>query len=171
MTGDRRSDVVSSEIENVPSAADGHATEILLVEANQGDIRLLRELFADAGITNEIHVVYTAHDALDFVHQRGEYTEAPRPDVILVDLHLFERRSENVVAAFTEVPELRHAPVIVMVSTESEADYVRSTDLDPAGYLTKPIDPDAFIDLIQEFDGFGIEIVCDPAGTRDYSPD
>ena len=161
MTDERRSKVVSSESESVPSATGGHATEILLVEANQGDIRLLRELFADAGITNEIHVVYTARDALDFVHQREEYTTAPCPDVVLVDLHLFERRSEDVIAAFNDVPELRHAPVIVMTSTENEADYVRSTGFDPAGYLTKPIDPDAFIGLMLELNGFGIEIVCE----------
>lgn len=161
MTDERRSKAVTSEIESVPSATDGHVAELLLVEANQGDIRLLRELFADAGIANEIHVVYTAHDALDFVHQRGEYTTAPRPDVILVDLHLFERRSEDVVAAFNDVPVLRHAPVIVLTSTESEADYVRSTGLDPAGYLTKPIDPDAFIELMLELNGFGIEIVSE----------
>ncbi|WP_290810262.1 response regulator [Halovivax sp.] len=163
MTADRRSDPPSDAAASGRAVHENRAVEILLIEANRGDVRLLRELFAEAGIGNDVHVAYTADEALDFVLRRGEYVDAPRPDVVLADLHPFETRSEGVVDAFADHLELREIPTIVLASSATEADLVRSAGIDADAYVQKPIDPGEFVDLVLEFDGFGITVVRESA--------
>jgi len=138
---------------------ESRAVEILLIEANHGDVRLMKELFADAGITNEIHVVYDGDEALDFIHQDGEYTDAPQPDIILLDLKLPGRKSENVLAALNNRPELTLIPVIGMAGSTTEIDIAQSTGVSADTYIQKPLNPDEFLDAVQNLGGYGITIV------------
>ncbi|WP_225336029.1 response regulator [Halomicrobium urmianum] len=135
------------------------AVDVLLIEANHGDVRLIRELFADAGIANDIHVVYDGDAALDFLHQRGEYADAPRPDIILLDLKLPGRKSEDVLATLRDRPELGSVPVLGMTSSPTEATIARASGIDVDACIHKPLDPTEFIDIVREMNEFGVTIV------------
>lgn len=167
MTDDRRPGPPSDTAASDRSTAGSRVAELLVIEANQGDVRCLREVFADANIANTIHVVDTPDEALDFVYRRGEYVDAPRPDILLVDLHLLEAHGEATLDTFAGHPESSDVPVIVLTSSASEADRVRSIGIDVDAYVQKPIDPDTLLDHVREFDGFGITIVRDHTDALD----
>ena len=133
--------------------------EILLIEANHGDVRLIRELFVDAGILNDLHVVYDGDEALNFIHQRGNYAEAPTPDVILLDLKLPGGRSEDVLATLDDQSEFDRIPVIGMTNSSTETDIAQSRGFDPDVYIHKPIDPDEFLDVVREFEWVDLLLV------------
>ena len=118
-------------------------SEILLVEDNPGDVRLTKELLADAAVDPTIHVVSTGADAVAFLQQSGEYRDAPRPDAILLDLHLPRMEGEELVG------EIRGAgadsPIIVL--TGSPEDQLDDLGAQVDAYLEKPIDPDTFDEL------------------------
>ncbi|WP_225333045.1 response regulator [Halomicrobium urmianum] len=135
------------------------AVEILLIEANHGDVRLVRELFAEAGVTNEINVVYDGETALDYVRQRGEYTNAPAPDVVLLDLELPGRKSEDVLATLNDRPELASVPVLGMTGSTAEADIAQSSGSDVDVSIQKPLEPAEFVDVVRGMSGFGVTIV------------
>lgn len=141
-------------------SCDETTAELLLVEDNPGDVRLVKELFADAQITNPIHVVNGGQEALDFVQQRGEFAEKPRPDVILLDWHLSQVDGEWVLRKLDDDPELRQIPVVVLTGTRMDEGSIVPADLDVSGYLTKPIDPDEFCSLIRSFDRFSLTSTC-----------
>ena len=133
--------------------------EILLIEANHGDVRLIRELFADAGILNDLHVVYDGDEALDFIHQRGNYAEAPTPDVVLLDLKLPGECSEDVLATLNDLSEFDRIPVIGMTTSSTETDIAQSMGFDPDAYIHKPLDPEEFLDVVREFEWFDLLLV------------
>lgn len=137
----------------------GRPVEILLVEDNPGDIRLIREGFKDAQLTNTLHVAEDGEEALDFVHQRGEYTDAPRPDVILLDLGLPKVDGEEVLAELNEEPDLNRIPVIVLTVSEAAEDIIQSYDLNANAFLTKPVDGDEFVELVRTFEKFWLTLV------------
>lgn len=145
------------------SGSEASPVEILLIEANHGDVRLVREVFADAGILNDVHVVYDGDDALDFVLQRGDYAEAAVPDIVLLDLKLPGGRSEDVLATLDDRPELDHIPVIGMTNSATEADIARSMGFEPDAFVHKPLDPDEFLDVVRAFGRFELSIVTEPA--------
>ena len=143
-----------------PSRNRGSA-DILLVEDNPGDVRLTQEAFKDGNIANTLHVVTNGIEALDFLYQRGEYEDAPRPDVVLLDLNLPRKNGEEVLEEIRDAPDadLRSIPVIVLTSSGAQEDIIKSYDLQANAYLTKPVDPREFIDAIQTFKMFWLDIV------------
>lgn len=144
---------------STPSTSETSAAEILLVEANHGDVRLIRELFAEANIANDIHVVYDDAEAVDFIHRRGDYRDAPVPDVVLLDLKLPGRKSEQVLTTLEDEPRLADTPVIGMTGCATEAAIAQSFGIDPDAFVQKPPDPDAFVDIVREYDDFALSIV------------
>lgn len=133
---------------------------ILLVEDNPGDIRLTQEAFRENRISNNLHVVTDGVEALDFLHKRGEYSDAPRPDLILLDLNLPRKNGvEFMRELHEEAPDLARIPIIVLTSSKSTEDIVKSYDLRANAYLTKPVDPEEFIQTIQTFKTFWLEVV------------
>jgi CheY-like chemotaxis protein len=141
--------------ENSPDPAD-----ILLVEDNPGDIRLTEEAFRESRIANTLHVVTDGVEALDFLHKRREYTDVPRPDVILLDLNLPRKNGKEFLEELHESSsDLPQIPVIVLTSSKAEEDIVRSYELDANAYMTKPVDPAEFIETIQTFETFWLKIV------------
>ncbi|OAQ52684.1 chemotaxis protein CheY [Natrinema mahii] len=137
---------------------------ILLVEDNPGDVRLTKEAFKQGRIENDLYVVSDGTEALDFLSRRGEYADAPRPDLILLDLNLPGKDGEAVLEDLKVDPKLRSIPVIVLTSSRAEEDIVRSYELHANAYLTKPVDPDEFIETVRAFEKFWFSVVRLPPG-------
>lgn len=133
--------------------------EILLVEDNPGDVRLAREAFEDGRIANDLHVVRDGQAALDFLYQRGAHEDAPRPQLVLLDLNLPTVDGLEVLEEIADDPDLRRIPVIVLTGSEAEEDIVRSYEEHANAYLTKPVTPDAFTDLARTFEEFWFDVV------------
>lgn len=132
--------------------------EILLVEDNPGDVRLLEESFRDAQIKNNLHHVTDGEKALNFIYQRGDYNDAPRPDIFLLDLRLPRVDGEDVLHEIKHHPEIGEKPVIVL--TGMSEDLVESRDLDEDAdadaILEKPVDPREFVKVVRRFDDFRV---------------
>ena len=133
--------------------------EILLVEDNPGDVRLTEEAFREGRIDNNLHVAADGVEALAFLEQRGEYEDAPRPDLVLLDLNLPRMNGDELLVELKADPDLRRIPVIVLTSSAAEEDVVTSYELHANAYLTKPVDPAEFIDTVQSFERFWFSIV------------
>ncbi len=142
-----------------PSAPD--EAQILLVEDNPGDVRLVQEAFSDGRINNHLHTVTDGQRALDFVHRRGDYEDAPRPDMVLLDLRLPKVDGEDVLHEIKHHPQLADVPVIVLSGMDE--DFVESRDLDhdadEDAVIEKPVDPGEFIEVISEFDQFRLSVL------------
>lgn len=134
--------------------------DILLVEDNPGDIRLTEEAFRESRIANTLHIVTDGIEALDFLHNRGEYADAPRPDIILLDLNLPRMNGDEFLETLHEgSTDLSRIPIIVLTSSKAEEDIVKSYELQANAYMTKPVDPAEFIETIQSFKSFWLEVV------------
>ena len=138
---------------------DGEPIDILLVEDNPGDVRLTREAFREAHIGNTLHVVTDGAAALDFLRREGEYESAPRPKLVLLDLNLPKVDGLEVLDEVKDDPDLVTVPIIILTSSEAEEDIVRSYELHTNAYLTKPISPDEFLELIRSFEKFWFSMV------------
>jgi chemotaxis family two-component system response regulator Rcp1 len=132
--------------------------EILLIEDSPGDIRLTVESLKEAKVYNELHIVEDGVAALDYLHQRGEYADATRPDLILLDLNLPKKDGREVLAEVKADPALRHIPIVVLTTSSSEKDVLRSYELRANAYITKPVDLDRFIEIIRQIEGFWLTI-------------
>lgn len=129
--------------------SDGSEAVILLVDDNPGDVRLIRELVSDAEITNSIHAVTDGSDALDFVSQRGEFADAPRPDIVFLDWILPGKDGEQVLRELDEEGELDELFVVVLTGSPMDADSIVPSDLCVDGHLKKPIDVDELLSVIE----------------------
>ena len=148
-----------SDTNTNPRTGTPDTAQILLVEDNPGDVRLTEEAFKQGRIENDLHVVSDGTEALDFLAQRGEFADAPRPDLILLDLNLPRTDGEEVLEELKGDPELRSIPVIVLTSSRAEEDIARSYELHANAYLTKPVDPDEFIETVRAFEEFWFSVV------------
>ena len=133
--------------------------EILLVEDNPADVDLTQETLAYAKIRNRLHVVNDGDDALAFLRRQGRYSEAIRPDLILLDLNLPRKDGREVLAELKADPELRRIPVVVLTSSDAEKDVVRSYDLGANCYVTKPVDLDQFASVVRTIEDFWFVVV------------
>jgi len=138
---------------------NGEPVDILLVEDNPGDVRLTEEAFHDAAINNDLHVVRDGQAALDFLFQVRDYEDAPRPDLVLLDLNLPKVDGMEVLEDVKQDPDLCRIPVIILTGSEAEEDIVESYENHSNAYLTKPIDPDEFVTLVQSFEQFWLTLV------------
>lgn len=121
--------------------------EILLVEDNPGDIRLIKEAFKESPLDPTIHTAKTREEALDFLHQRGEYDEAPRPGLILLDWNLSQHTGEEVIkTAKSNEPAI---PVMVMSGSSQGLQRLESTTPDADEYIKKQTDPEKYIDILR----------------------
>jgi CheY-like chemotaxis protein len=138
--------------------------DVLLVEDDPGDVLMTREAFADFKVHNQLHVVTNGVDAMAFMRREGEYADAPRPDLVLLDLNLPKMDGREVLAAVKDDPELRAIPIVVLTTSEAEEDVVSSYSLHANAYVTKPVDFDRFIDVVRQIDDFFVSIVRLPSG-------
>lgn len=124
------------------------AAEILLVEDNPGDIRLMKEGFDASPLDSTVHAVTNGDDALDFVFQRGDYVDAPRPALVILDLNLPRTNGEDVLAELKRDSDRRRIPVIVFTSSQAEDDVVTAYNHHANAFLTKPAKATEFIETI-----------------------
>src|SRR6195952_5002558 len=140
------------------------AIDVLLVEDDPGDVLMTREAFADHKVRNNLFVVTDGVEALEFLRKQGGYADAPTPDLILLDLNLPKMDGREVLAEVKEDPELRSIPVVVLTTSEAEEDVIRSYSLHANAYVTKPVDFERFVAVVQQIDNFFISVVRLPRG-------
>jgi len=140
------------------------AAEILLVEDNQADVRLTVEALKESKVRNRLWVVEDGVDALDFLHQRGRHADAPRPDMILLDLNLPRKDGRQVLEEIKADPSLRKIPVVVLTTSSSGEDVLRAYDLHANCYITKPVDFERFMQVVRSIEGFWLTVVKLPNG-------
>lgn len=137
----------------------GEPADVLLVEDNPGDARLTREAFREGHVQVTLHVVTDGIEALDFLHQRRAHDDAPRPDIVLLDINLPRLNGDEVLEEMRADPDLDSVPVVVLTSSSAEEDVERLYDRHANAYLTKPIDPDEFIETVRTLEEFWLSIV------------
>ena len=138
--------------------------EILLVEDNPGDVRLTIEGLKEGKILNNLNVVGNGVEALAFLRQEGGYANAPRPELILLDLNLPKKDGREVLAEIKNDNSLKRIPVVILTSSEAEQDIVKSYDLHANCYVTKPLELDQFIGVIKNIEQFWLTVVKLPPG-------
>lgn len=133
--------------------------DILLVEDNPGDVRLMLEALKESKIRNNIFVVEDGVEAMDFLIRKGKYVNSPRPDLILLDLNLPRKSGREVLAEIKSDASLRRIPVVVVTVSRDEQDILKAYDLYANCYITKPIDFSQFIKITKSIEEFWLEIV------------
>lgn len=133
--------------------------QILLVEDNPGDVRLTKEALRGARVANELHVVGDGEEAIDFLNRRGEHRDAPRPDIVLLDLNLPRLDGSEVLAQIKTDPDLAKIPIIVLTSSSAGADIQRAYELHANCFISKPVDFTEFIGAVRSLEGFWLKIV------------
>jgi len=136
--------------------------EILLVEDNPGDYRLTQEALREGKVYNNLHWAKDGVEALDFLKRRGRYADAPRPDIILLDLNLPKKDGREVLSEIKGDAGLRPIPVVILTTSKAEEDILRSYHLHANCYVTKPVDLDKFIVVVQSIDRFWLTVVTLP---------
>ena len=132
---------------------------ILLVEDSPGDVRLTREAMRQAKVHNELHVARDGEDAMAFLRREGEFADAPRPGLVLLDLNLPRKDGREVLAEVKADEELRTIPIVVLTTSSAEEDVLRSYNLHANAYVTKPVDFDRFIGVVRQIDQFFVSVV------------
>jgi CheY-like chemotaxis protein len=133
--------------------------DVLLVEDDPGDVVLIREAFEFNKVHNMLHVASDGVEALDFLHRRNAHADAPRPDLVLLDLNLPRKDGREVLEEVKADPSLRTIPIVVLTTSEAEEDILRSYDLHANAYVTKPVDFDRFIEVVRLIDDFFVTVV------------
>jgi CheY-like chemotaxis protein len=133
--------------------------EVLLVEDDPGDVVLIREAFEDKKVGNHLSVVGDGVEAMAYLRREGDYADAARPDLILLDLNLPRKNGREVLAEIKSDPDLSLIPVIVLTTSEAEEDIVRSYQLHANAYITKPVDFDQFAGVVHQIDEFFVGVV------------
>jgi CheY-like chemotaxis protein len=135
------------------------ALEILLVEDSPGDVRLTREAFMDAKVHINLHVSPDGADAMAYLKREGKHANAPRPDLILLDLNLPKKDGREVLEEIKASPALKIIPVVILTTSASDADILRSYMLHANCYITKPVDLDGFLKVVKSIDSFWLSVV------------
>ena len=143
---------------------NGNPAVILLVEDNEGDARLAIEALKEGEISNDLHHVRDGVEAMDYLKHEGGYNEenAPKPDIILLDLNMPRMDGREVLEEINRHPELASIPIIVLTTSESEIDISKSYKLNANCYISKPVDFDRFAKVIQMVEHFWFSIVSLP---------
>ena len=141
--------------------------EILLVEDNEADVRLTREGLKESKVHSRLSVVEDGTEAMAFMNREGKYADAPRPDLILLDLNLPKKNGTEVLAEIKEHSDFKRIPVVVMTISKAEEDILKSYNLHANCYITKPVDLKQFMQVVKQIDDFWFTIVkLPPNGER-----
>ena len=146
--------------------ADATPIEVLLVEDSLGDVRLTREAFKDAKVHINLHVAPDGTEAMAFLKREGKYANVARPDLILLDLNLPKKDGREVLEEIKESPTLKSIPVVVLTTSASEADILRSYRLHANCFITKPVGLEGFLEVVKSIDSFWLSVVKLPREPR-----
>jgi chemotaxis family two-component system response regulator Rcp1 len=142
------------------------AFDVLLVEDSPGDVRLTREAFRDAKVHINLYVASDGAEAMAFLQREGKYMDVPRPDLILLDLNLPKKSGREVLEEIKEDPILMSIPVVILTTSASEQDILRSYLLHANCFITKPVDLDGFLKVVKSIDNFWLSVVKLPCEVR-----
>jgi CheY-like chemotaxis protein len=145
------------------SAETTPPVEILLVEDNPGDVRLTKEALKEGKVYSNLHWARDGVEALEFLRRQGQHANAPRPDIILLDLNLPKKDGREVLQVIKSDDLLKHIPVVVLTTSKAEEDVLRSYELHANCYVTKPVDLDKFIVVVKSIDRFWLTVVTLPS--------
>lgn len=135
-----------------------------MAEDNPADVRLIQEVLRDSKVLNELHVVRDGVQAMQFLRREPPYAEAPRPNLIFLDLNMPRKDGREVLAEVKADPDLRRIPVVVMTSSQAEEDIARAYDQHANCYVRKPVDFDQFHKVVREIENFWFRAVELPGG-------
>ena len=141
------------------TSAEFSLINILLVEDNPGDVRLIQEVFRDGKIFNALDIARDGEEALNYLHRKSPYQNSPKPDLILLDLNLPKKSGTEVLADIKGDECLKRTPVIILTASGAEEDVARAYNNHANCYLTKPIDLNQFINVVQQIKSFWLSIV------------
>jgi chemotaxis family two-component system response regulator Rcp1 len=133
--------------------------EVLLVEDSPGDVRLTREALKDAKVHISLHVASDGIEAMAFLDQVGEHANAPRPDLILLDLNLPKKDGREVLKEIKESAVLKSIPVVILTTSSANEDVMNSYRLHANCYITKPVSLEGFLKVVQSIDNFWLSVV------------
>lgn len=139
-----------------------HPVDILLVEDDEGDVRLTREVLKDSRIRNNLFVVNTGEEALACLRKQGRYAGAATPDLILLDLNLPVMNGREVLAQVKADDELKRIPVVVLTTSKAEEDIIRTYNLHANCYVTKPVGLEQFCEVVRSLEDFWLAVVQFP---------
>jgi CheY-like chemotaxis protein len=139
--------------------SDAKPMEVLLVEDSAGDVRLTREALKDAKVHVHLQVASDGIEAMAFLKREGQHVDAPRPDLILLDLNLPKKDGRQVLEEIKQSSTLKSIPVVILTTSASEADILRSYMLHANCYITKPVDLNGFLDVVKSIDNFWLSVV------------
>ncbi|MGN6338051.1 response regulator [Mycobacterium sp.] len=142
---------------------EGRAIDILLVEDDPGDELITREAFEHNKLKNRLHVAHDGEEGLNYLYRRGEFADAPRPDLILLDLNLPKYDGRQLLEKIKSDPELAGIPVVVLTTSSAEEDIIKSYKLHANAYVTKPVDLDQFMKAVRQIDEFFVQVVRLPS--------
>ena len=147
-----------------PADREARLIQILLIEDSIAEVELTREALIDAKVANQLHVATDGEQALEFVRSQGSFAEAPRPDLIILDLNLPRKDGREVLAELKEDPDLARIPVVVMTTSDSERDVLAAYDHHVNAYIRKPVDLERFVEVVKSIDDYWLGIVTLPSG-------
>jgi CheY-like chemotaxis protein len=137
----------------------GSPIEVLLVEDDPGDVLMTQEAFEEHKVGNRLTVVSDGAEALAYLRREGQYAEAVRPDLVLLDLNLPRRDGREVLEEIKKDSELCQIPVVVLTTSQADEDILRSYQLHANAYVTKPVDFERFIAVVRQIDEFFVSVV------------
>ena len=133
--------------------------EILLIEDNPGDVRLTQEALREGKVANRVSVVSDGVEAMAFLRREGPYADAPRPDLILLDLSLPKKDGREVLAEIKADENLKRIPVVVLTASQAEEDVLKTYNLHANSYITKPVDLRQFLGVVKFIEDFWLAVV------------
>ena len=143
--------------------------QVLLVEDNYGDILLTQRAFADAKISNDLHVAAWGEEAVEMLYKKGAWENSPTPDLILLDLNLPGMSGQDVLKLIKQDDLLKKIPVVILSSSKADQDVVKSYNLHANGYVVKPVSLENFSEVVQKLEQFWFSLVVLPCPSADES--
>ncbi|MFH0733047.1 MAG: response regulator [bacterium] len=137
----------------------GYPVEILLVEDNPGDVKLTQLALLETKVNNNLHVATDGLEAMEFIYKKGKYSDAPRPDIILLDLNLPKKDGREVLEEIKKDENFKRIPIVILTSSKAEEDIIKSYNLHANCYITKPLDLLQFLEIIKSIENFWLTIV------------
>jgi CheY-like chemotaxis protein len=138
--------------------------EILLVDDNPGDVRLTVEALKENKMPNKLNVVNDGAEALTFLYKKGKFTDAPRPDLILLDLNLPKKNGLEILEEIKKDTALKRIPVVIFTASSAERDIIKSYNYHANCYITKPVHLEQFIEVVKSIENFWLTVVKLPLG-------
>ena len=133
--------------------------DILLVEDSQGDVRLIREALKEGKLLNNLFVAKNGVEAMDFLFKRGKFSDARRPDLVILDLNLPKKDGREVLEEIKTSPDFKRLPVVILTTSSAERDILGSYKMHANCYIVKPLDMYQFIEAVKSIEDFWLSVV------------